>query len=134
MTYIGHVKNGLIELDDAVILPEGSAVTVEPLSEGARQKLNDSTCSDATPDSDAPSTVWDRLREFSGTVEGLPPDMAQNHDFYLRQQALDRHDGTPDSSDHELTELLLRHAGKGEDLPHDLAANHDHYAHGKPKP
>lgn len=28
-------------------------------------------------------SVWDKLRKFAGTVKGLPPDMARNHDHYI---------------------------------------------------
>ena len=39
----------------------------------------------------------------------------------------------PATKDHDLTAVLLRHAGQGRNLPIDLAEHHDHYAHGKPK-
>jgi len=134
MTYMGHVRNGLIALNDAVVLPEGTAVRVEPIAEAISPEPGEKSDGAGLAEPDNQPTIGDMLRAFAGTVEGLPPDMAKNHNFYRRQQVLDRHDGTPDSSDQELTELLLRHAGKGVDLPSDLAANHDHYAHGKPKP
>ena len=66
MTYRGHVKNGQIALDEPVELPEGSEVNVEIVQNG-----------------DGKPTIWDKLRELAGTVEGLPPDMAENHDHYL---------------------------------------------------
>ncbi|MGO8925909.1 MAG: hypothetical protein ACLQU3_03290 [Limisphaerales bacterium] len=28
-------------------------------------------------------SVWDALLEFAGAAEGLPPDLAENHDHYL---------------------------------------------------
>ncbi|MBI5395687.1 MAG: hypothetical protein HZA91_10360 [Verrucomicrobia bacterium] len=28
-------------------------------------------------------SVWESLLEIAGTVEGLPPDYAENHDHYL---------------------------------------------------
>jgi len=28
-------------------------------------------------------TVWESLRELAGSVEGLPPDFAEQHDHYL---------------------------------------------------
>lgn len=117
MTYRSQVKNGVVTVE--VPLPEGAVVDV-------------SVEVASNPD-EAQSTIWDRLRKFAGTAEGLPPDMAKNHDYYRRQQVIDRHEGLSDPADDELTELLLRHAGVGQDLPSDLAANHDHYAHGKPK-
>jgi hypothetical protein len=30
-----------------------------------------------------PKSVWDSLLEIAGTVEGLPPDYAENHDHYI---------------------------------------------------
>lgn len=66
MTYRGHVKNGQIALDEPAALPEGVEVTVEIVD-----RDNDK------------STIWKKLRELAGTVEGLPSDMAENHDHYL---------------------------------------------------
>lgn len=66
MTYRGHVKNGQIALDEAVALPEGAEVTVEIVSNGEKRP-----------------TIWDKLLEMAGTVDGLPEDMAENHDHYL---------------------------------------------------
>ena len=66
MTYRGHVKDGQILLDEPVALPEGAEVQVELLK-------ND----------DGQPTIWQQLLELAGTVEGLPADMAENHDHYL---------------------------------------------------
>lgn len=66
MTYRGHIKNGQIVLEAPASLPEGSEVKVEVV-EG----------------SDGQPTIWDKLLTLAGTVEGLPPDMARNHDHYL---------------------------------------------------
>lgn len=65
MTYTGHVKNGVVVLDDPVALPEGLAVCVEPAQAGK------------------PRTLADRLRDVIGGSKGLPSDMARNHDHYL---------------------------------------------------
>lgn len=66
MTYRGHVKSGQIVLDEPVELPEGSAVNVELVQTISSQP-----------------TIWDKLLKLAGTVEGLPADMAENHDHYL---------------------------------------------------
>jgi hypothetical protein len=66
MTYYGHVKDGQIAFDKPFLLPEGAEVQVEVISN----------------DGDKP-TIWQQLFELAGTVEGLPPDMAENHDHYL---------------------------------------------------
>lgn len=73
MTYRGHVNNGVIVLDDAVTLPEGLNVNVEP------QKTPET--SPATDD-DIP-TLYERLKPFIGKLEGLPPDASINVDHYL---------------------------------------------------
>jgi len=66
MTYRGHVKNGQITLDEPVPLPEGAKVSIELVESG-----------------EVKPTIWDKLLELAGSVEGLPPDMAENHDHYL---------------------------------------------------
>jgi hypothetical protein len=66
MTYRGQVKNGQITLDEPVCLPEGAEVSIEIVENGQTQP-----------------TIWDKLLELAGTVKGLPPDMAKNHDHHL---------------------------------------------------
>lgn len=66
MTYRGHVRNGQITLDEPAPLPEGAEVQVEIRDHG-----------------EPAPTIWDKLRKLAGTVEGLPSDMAENHDHYL---------------------------------------------------
>jgi hypothetical protein len=66
MTYHGRVQNGQIVLDEAASLPEGAAVRVEVI--------------DGVP---SEQTIWEKLLELAGTVEGLPADLAENHDHYL---------------------------------------------------
>lgn len=66
MTYKGHVKNGVIVLAEGTSLPEGTAVRVEPV-----------------PSDEALESLRDGLRELSGIVKDMPPDMARNHDHYL---------------------------------------------------
>jgi len=62
--YRGHVKNGVVLLDDAVKLPEGAAVRVE-LAEEERGPA-----------------LAERLRDVIGIAKGLPPDLAEQHDHY----------------------------------------------------
>ena len=68
MTFQGHVKNGVVHLDDGAELPEGAAVRVELVS--------------AQPPKEIP-TLFDSLAPFIGKAEGLPPDMSVNLDHYL---------------------------------------------------
>ena len=63
MTYRGHVKDGVVVLDDPVKLPEGAVVRVE-----------------LAPAEDA-RTLAERLGDVIGIVDG-PPDLAENHDHY----------------------------------------------------
>ena len=64
MTYRGHVENGVIVLDDPVVLPEGTGVRVE-LAEPEQRP-----------------TLAERLKDVIGIAKGLPPDLAENHDHY----------------------------------------------------
>lgn len=64
MTYRGRVQNGKIVLDPPATLAEGVEVEVIPTGEQAR-------------------TLAERYRDFIGVIEGLPADMAENHDHYI---------------------------------------------------
>ena len=68
MTMRGHIKNGTVVLDEPVKLPDGMGVEVEvrPMPEPT----------------EAP-TLYERLRDVIGIAEGLPEDMAENHDHYI---------------------------------------------------
>lgn len=66
MSMFGTVINGVVVLDNGHTLPEGARVTVvvaEPASEA--------------------TTLGQRLLKLAGTVDDLPPDMAEQHDHYL---------------------------------------------------
>jgi len=65
MTYRGHVENGVVVLDDPVELPEGAVVQVDLAEE------------EQIP------TLAERLKDVIGIVDGLPEDMAEQHDHYL---------------------------------------------------
>ena len=70
MTLLGHIKNGIIVLDEPCPLPEGAVVhvqIVEPPKAAAR---------------DVPS-LFERLKPAIGQATGLPPDAARNVDHYL---------------------------------------------------
>ena len=68
MTYRGQVKNGMVILEGAPMLPDGTVVRVEPESQTPR---------------DGGQSIFDQLEELAGTVKGLPSDLARNHDHYL---------------------------------------------------
>ncbi len=66
MTYRGRVKNGVVILDPPASLAEGSEVQVIP-----------------TEDQALPPTWAEVFKDIIGKAEGLPADMALNHDHYL---------------------------------------------------
>lgn len=68
MTLRGHIQNGAVVLDKPVTLPDGTDIEIElrPVS-----------------DADAGPTLYQRLGNLIGAAEGLPEDMAQNHDHYI---------------------------------------------------
>jgi len=67
MTVRGQIRNGTVVLSEPVKLPDGTDVEVElrPL------------------DADAGATLYERLKDVIGTAQGLPEDMAENHDHYI---------------------------------------------------
>jgi hypothetical protein len=72
MTYRGTVKGGVVVLEDPNVLPEGTEVAVSPAEENI----------DAQELPVAPA--WDDvLKDFIGQADGLPSDMARNHDHYI---------------------------------------------------
>jgi hypothetical protein len=78
MTYRGTVKGGIVVLDGANSLPDGTEVTVAPVNEG-----NDF----GKDESSLQSSVWDKMLELGRSAESkpcdLPADLAVNHDHYL---------------------------------------------------
>ena len=66
MVYRGHVKNGVVVLDETPDLPEGAEVKVDVVTAEEREP-----------------TLGARLMKYAGKLEGLPPDLARNHDHYL---------------------------------------------------
>ena len=76
MTLRGHIKNGAVILDKPVALPDGTGIEVElrQIAEGEEGP-----------------TLYERMKDIIGTAEGLPEDMAENHDYYIH--------GTPKHAD-----------------------------------
>jgi hypothetical protein len=72
MTYRGYVKNGVIVLEDAAALPEGTKVQVEPLPEPGAE----------TGEEEIPS-LYEQIEPVVGKATTLPPDASINHDHYL---------------------------------------------------
>jgi hypothetical protein len=61
--HYGKVADGVVILEEPEALPNGTVVRVTPVV--------------------AESTLGQRLMKFAGTIEGLPSDMAENHDHYI---------------------------------------------------
>jgi hypothetical protein len=66
MTFRGYIRNGVVVVDGGVDLPEGAEVQVVLLAAA-----------------DQGTTLGQRLMKYSGKAEGLPADLARNHDHYL---------------------------------------------------
>lgn len=66
----GKVVDGVIVLDEPGVLANGTSVRVQPV-----EKNSDSD--------DDVNSLREMLLSFAGSVEGLPSDMARNHDHYL---------------------------------------------------
>jgi hypothetical protein len=64
----GQVQNGMIVVDRPELLPEGAKVKVLVEILG--------------PASNKP-TLAEKLLKHAGTVPGLPPDLAEQHDHYI---------------------------------------------------
>ena len=67
MTFQGHVKNGVVLLENGATLPEGAEVRVEL----APARANTSPAEE-TP------TLYESLEPFIGKAEGQPADMSAN--------------------------------------------------------
>lgn len=65
MPYRGHIKNGVVVLDEPVALPEGTEVSIEPVQSGG------------VP------TLAKQFEDVIGIVADMPADMAENHDHYI---------------------------------------------------
>ena len=66
METTGRVRNGVVVLDNRTGIPEGAVVKVVVLD-----------------NADTAPTLAELFADVAGKAVGLPPDMAENHDFYL---------------------------------------------------
>jgi hypothetical protein len=72
VTYRGKYSKGTVTLPRDVDIPEGAEVEVTPIApppNGASEQ-------------EGPS-FYERYKEFIGALDGLPSDLAENHDHYL---------------------------------------------------
>jgi hypothetical protein len=80
MTIEGHIENGQIVLDQDAPLLEGMRVRVEFLQNDAAQQNGTEPAATELP------SLYERMKGFVGSVEGLPSDFAINHDHYIHGQ------------------------------------------------
>jgi hypothetical protein len=66
MSYPGIVQNGVVVLENGALLKNGTRVQV--------------TVEEQTPETES---LRQLLLRYAGTIDGLPDDMARNHDHYL---------------------------------------------------
>ena len=73
MTVRGRIQQGRVVLAAPLPLADGTEVEVDvrPVEPVAADGANGS------------ASVLDELKDLAGTVEGLPPDLPENHDHYL---------------------------------------------------
>jgi hypothetical protein len=73
MQYRGHVKNGVVVLDEKTTLPDGIEVKVEFAFDVEEPPVLDENG----------ETLGQKLLKHAGKAVGLPADLAVNHDHYL---------------------------------------------------
>ena len=72
-TYVGEVRNGVVVFDEGMPPPpEGSRLRIEVVAEAAEPRRRN---------------LAERLASVIGRAEGLPTDLADQHDHYLHGQA-----------------------------------------------
>ena len=73
MTYRGHMHGGVVVLDEPAELADGDEVAVRIVGKAR----------DHRPATGQPPTLYEQMKEVIGIAEGLPSDLAENHDHYL---------------------------------------------------
>lgn len=68
--FTGRVVNGTVVLDQPGKLEDGTEVRVTPVTKAESAQGNN-------------GSLAEMLLSFAGVIEGLPVDMALNHDHYL---------------------------------------------------
>ena len=74
MTLLGYIRNGRIELDQPLSLPEGAKVQIEIL-DGVNQHETSG------------QTLGEKLLNYAGRITDAPSDLAEQHDHYLHGTA-----------------------------------------------
>lgn len=71
MEYNGQVRGGVVVFESEKP-PEGATVRVEVVEQHT-----------TTAEGGQGGELWSKLLEVAGTAEGLPPDMAEQHNHYI---------------------------------------------------
>jgi hypothetical protein len=72
MTFVGRYRNGVVVFDAPPSLLEGATVEVAPIP------------APAPPQCESRQPTWGEVfKDFIGKANGLPSDMARNHDHYI---------------------------------------------------
>jgi hypothetical protein len=72
VTYRGKYKNGTVVLPKGVDIREGAEVEVTPIGRPSNGSSHEGE-----------SSFYERYKEFIDVLDGLPSDLAENHDYYL---------------------------------------------------
>lgn len=73
MVYRGRVEKGMVVLEEGVVLPDGTEVRVEPVP-------------DSVGAQGGGGRFLDEMLKIAETMNGLPSDLARNHDHYIHGQ------------------------------------------------
>lgn len=85
MTFRGHIRNGRVETDGTIPLPEGTEVEItrsRKVASGAGRRAKQRTTR-TVPGKASGTTLYDRLKSVIGKAKGLPADFADQHDHYI---------------------------------------------------
>jgi hypothetical protein len=78
MDYRGRIKNGVVEFEEPVPLPEGTEVNVGPADTLAEDRVA------VFPEIEGEiPTLYEQFKDIIGIANDLPEDMAENHDHYI---------------------------------------------------
>ena len=81
MSYTGIVKSGVVVLDKASELTDGTRVRVQPVvKRNGRKPALVTQKAAMKPSSGEP---WATLLKHAGKAKGLPADFAEQHDHYI---------------------------------------------------
>jgi hypothetical protein len=73
MVYRGRVETGVVVFDEKAALADGTEVSIRPVK----------PLSTRSGKARKPPSLAERLGPVVGMAEGLPEDLARNHDHYL---------------------------------------------------